>query len=95
MKDNVHYFEEGTMAQKPCRARLEFIKDKHKFNHYCCLLSLHEGYKHYDPVLLITVGGERVTHDVNGLDITKTWSPFIEKIDEQAERKEAESLKEG
>lgn len=73
------------MEQKPCRARIEFIKvmggdNKRKFNHHCCLLSPHKGYKHYDPCLLETCGGGRVTEDVNGVDITGSWSPFIERI---------------
>jgi hypothetical protein len=33
--------------------------------------------KHYTSSLLSTCGGERVTHDIHGNDITKTWSPYI------------------
>jgi len=69
------------MIQKPCRARIEYEKDERKFNHHCCLLAPHKGYRHYDPVLLLTCGGERVTQDVNGIDITNSWSPFIEKVE--------------
>ena len=73
------------MELKPCRARIEYIKDygdgnERKFNHHCCLLSPHKGYKHFDPVLLMTCGGDRVTEDINGVDISQSWSPFIEKI---------------
>ena len=54
--------------------------NKRKFNHHCCLLSPHKGLKHYDPCLLKTCGGDRVTEDINGVDIINSWSPFIEKI---------------
>ena len=45
----------------------------------CCLMAPHPGYKHYNPRLLLTVGGDRIQKDENGKDITKTWSPSIER----------------
>lgn len=69
------------MALKPCRARVEYMRAERKFNHHCCLLSPHAGYKHYDPVLLETCGGDRVTKDVNGIDISQSWAPFIERTE--------------
>lgn len=66
---------------KPCKASVTFIKDMgsdnpKKFTQKCCLMAPHKGIKHYTPILLITCGGDRVTHDINGKDIAKTWSPY-------------------
>ena len=47
----------------------------------CCLLAPHEGYKHYNPRLLLTIGGDRITKDASGQDITKKWAPVIEPED--------------
>lgn len=71
----------------PCKAIVEFKKeyggdDDKIFKHKCCLFTPHKGIKHYTPSLLITMGGDRVTHDIHGNDITKTWSPYSnERID--------------
>ncbi len=70
---------------KSCTATITFKKDMgsgniKQFTHQCCLFAPHKGYKHYTPTLLITCGGERITHDIHGKDIAKTWSPFQEKI---------------
>jgi len=45
----------------------------------CCLLSPHKGYKHENPRLQLTVGGDRITKDIDGNDITKTWSYCLER----------------
>ncbi len=54
-----------------------------KVNHYfasvielpCCLLDPHPGFKHENPRLMLTCGGDRIEKDINGTDITTTWSP--------------------
>jgi hypothetical protein len=63
---------------KPCEARVKYRKEPGGkiYDHKCCLLAPHPGLKHYDPVLLITMGGDRVTHDIYGNDITHSWSPY-------------------
>ncbi len=66
--------------QKPCTATITFTKDGKQFTQKCCLLSPHIGLKHYNPNLLITCGGEAVTKDISGNDITKTWSPYCNSI---------------
>lgn len=70
---------------KPCRATVHFAKDMGsdnvtEFNNKCCLFAPHKGVKHYTPTLLITCGGDRVTHDINGKDISKTWSPYPNEL---------------
>ena len=66
----------------PCKATVLFRKDEERiFHHKCCLFEeYHKGLKHFTPSLLLTCGGERATHDIYGNDITKTWSPWYEKI---------------
>ena len=69
----------------PCKAIVHFRRDMGEpeeeqkvFHHPCCLFEeYHKGLKHYTSSLLSTCGGERVTHDIHGNDITKTWSPYI------------------
>lgn len=69
---------------KPCKATVTFRKDMgngiiRTFTNKCCLMAPHDGFKHYSPTLLITCGGDRVERDIQGNDITKTWSPYIVK----------------
>lgn len=45
----------------------------------CCLKSPHKGYKHYNPRLQLTVGGDRISTDSQGNDIIKSWSYGIEE----------------
>ncbi len=67
-----------------CKATVHFRQDMGEpeeeqkvFHHRCCLFEeYHKGLKHFTPSLLLTCGGERVTHDIDGNDITKTWSPY-------------------
>lgn len=71
---------DGTCEElKLCEETVVFEKDGKVFQHRCCLMAPHDGLKHYDPVLLVTVGGERVTVDKDGRDISETWSPWIER----------------
>lgn len=71
---------------KPCPAEITFKKDMgsdniKKFTLKCCLMAPHEGYKHYTPTLLITVGGDRVNEDIDGNDISNTWSPYAGELE--------------
>ena len=66
---------------KACKAIVHFAKDMgsdniKEFHHKCCLFAPHPGIKHFTPTLLITCGGDRVTRDITGKDITKSWSPY-------------------
>jgi len=71
---------------KTCNAKVTVI---HPFTQFggeadyqlvlpCCLMAPHPANKHYNPRLLLTVGGDRIQKDAKGKDITKNWSPFIE-----------------
>ena len=69
------------MEQKTCEATVTFVKDygdgnPKTYTNRCCLLVPHDGIKHFTPTLLLTVGGDIVTHDINGKDITGEWSSF-------------------
>jgi hypothetical protein len=69
---------------KPCEARVRFQKEPGGkiYDHKCCMFEPHSGFKHCDPILLITLGGDRVTQDIYGNDITHSWSPYVnEKLD--------------
>lgn len=66
-----------------CQEEVTFIRDMNdghypKFTVKCCLAVNHYGFKHYSPSIQMTVGGDRITHDINGNDITETWSGFVE-----------------
>ena len=66
---------------KPCEAVIKFQKDYGNekpqiYENKCCLMSPHEGVKHYSPTLLLTIGGDRVNEDIDGNNISKTWSPY-------------------
>lgn len=45
----------------------------------CCLMAPHPDYKHYNPRLQLTVGGDRIKKDASGKDITETWNYFPER----------------
>tara|TARA_Y100000310_G_scaffold233699_1_gene236595 strand:- start:112 stop:399 length:288 start_codon:yes stop_codon:yes gene_type:complete len=64
----------------PCNATVHFDSGTKILHHKCCLFKPHTGWKHSTLSLLLTCGGERATHDIHGKDITKTWSPYREKI---------------
>ena len=70
------------MENIPCQERVKFqhTEDSKVFDHQCCLFTPHKGTKHYIPTITCTCGGDRVTHDIDGVDITKTWSGFIEPL---------------
>lgn len=67
------------VTQQTCQAKV-------KVDHYfagvielpCCLFDPHMGYKHENPRLLLTVGGDRIEKDIEGNDITGSWSPYVE-----------------
>ncbi len=46
----------------------------------CCLLTPHISYKHYNPRLQLTCGGDRIEKSASGKDITETWNYFPERI---------------
>lgn len=67
----------------PCPAKVTFYpnpedKECKPRTTKCCLFTPHKGIRHYSPSILLTCGGERATEDINGNDITETWSPFID-----------------
>jgi hypothetical protein len=64
----------------PCNATVHFDSGTKINHHQCCLFEeYHKGLKHFTPTLLLTCGGDRATHDIDGNDITKTWSPFSDE----------------
>lgn len=73
---------------KPCPARVEVIfpftafggEEDKRLVLPCCLMAPHDGFKHYNPRLLLTVGGGRITQDASGKDITALWAWGLEKI---------------
>jgi len=59
----------------PCKATVHFNNGYKIIHNQCCLFEeYHKGLKHYTPTLLLTCAGDRVTHDIDGKDITKTWT---------------------
>jgi len=73
----------------PCLAKVEVIYPLTAFGGEedkrlilpCCLLAPHAGYKHYNPRLLLTVGGDRITQDARDKDIADSWTPWVEKAE--------------
>ena len=73
---------------KPCSATVEVIfpftafggEEDKRLVLPCCLMAPHPGYKHHNPRLLLTVGGDRITQDARGNDITGSWAPWVEEI---------------
>lgn len=72
---------------KPCSAKIEVIypftafggEEDKRLVLPCCLLAPHAGYKHYNPRLLLTMGGDRITQDARGKDITSSWAAGVER----------------
>jgi len=72
---------ESENKQTPCPAEIEFDNGAGRIlKHKCCLWYPHDGARHYTPTLLLTLGGDRVTCDIHGNDVTKTWSPFVDPV---------------
>jgi len=75
------------MKERPCSAKVKVVYPGTQFGLEsdqvielpCCLVSPHKGYKHQNPRLQLTVGGDRITKDIDGNDITETWSYYLEK----------------
>jgi len=70
------------MPDKPCTKKIKVMRNRHIEVLDCCLFAPHKGIKHYNPRLLLTLGGERVTKDVKGKDIIKTWGFRVEHVKE-------------
>lgn len=81
------------MKIKPCEEKVTVIWPGEDFGHSnetitlpCCLMAPHPGYKHENPRLQLTIGGDRIEKDAEGRDITQTWSYYIEPVS-QIERR--------
>lgn len=72
---------------KPCLSKVEVIYPATTFGAEederlvlpCCLMAPHLGHKHCNSRLLLTCGGDRITQDAEGNDITGEWAPWVEE----------------